>query len=204
MPTDRPAVLFSNQPPFPVVDVNELWLKTCGFERSEVVGKTMRIIQGPLTERGEVGRLMDTIFLASLPEGASSIEDLKKEPWSPPSASMWTKAQPADTDVRQPVAATLINYTKTREPMRNEIEVTPVGGSDGLDKPHLLAVSKFTQLSASSLTMPDTDTVPEGSSATEAMELALAHYATGGMVLVAGECGWSSWPSSCCLSLRAP
>eukprot|EP01052_Picozoa_sp_SAG31_P021088 SAG31_NODE_1613_length_7743_cov_5.584903_1_plen_678_part_00 len=190
MPTDRPAVLFSNQPPFPVVDVNDMWLSVCGFERNEVVGKTMRIIQGPLTERGEVGRLMDTIFLASLPEGTSSIEDIKHEQWSPPSASMWTKAQPSATDSTRPaVAATLINYTKAREPIRNEIEVMPVGsGAGGQEKPHLLAVSKFTQLSPGSVhRMPITDTVQNDSTTLQAMEAALKQFAAGGMVLVADD-----------------
>eukprot|EP01051_Picozoa_sp_SAG22_P001316 SAG22_NODE_50_length_24611_cov_74.139687_9_plen_667_part_00 len=190
LPTDRPAVLFENKPPFPVVDVNDLWLGVCGFERSEVVGKTMRIIQGPLTERGEVGRLLDTIFLASLPEGGSAIEDMKNEQWSPPSASLWTKAQESEEGgARQPVAATLINYTKTREPMRNEIEVTPVGGADdGEAKPHLLAVSTFTHLSSPSHTMPTTDDAAADSAASaSAMETALAHFKTGGMVLVADD-----------------
>ena len=52
------------QAPFPVVDVNDLWLQQCAFQREEVIGKTMRLIQGPQTEGEEVGRLMDTIYLA--------------------------------------------------------------------------------------------------------------------------------------------
>ena len=38
LPQDRPAVLYSNKPPFPVVAVNDLWLETCGFRREEVLG----------------------------------------------------------------------------------------------------------------------------------------------------------------------
>jgi hypothetical protein len=43
------------------VDVNELWLQTCGFTREEVVGQTMSIIQGPLTEGREVRHLCECI-----------------------------------------------------------------------------------------------------------------------------------------------
>ncbi len=42
LPQDRPAVLYSNKPPFPVVAVNDLWLETCGFRREEVIGKSSR------------------------------------------------------------------------------------------------------------------------------------------------------------------
>jgi hypothetical protein len=59
LPTDEPAVLFSGYPPFPVTDVNDLWLHVCGFStREEIVGQTMRIIQGPETERDRVDGLM--------------------------------------------------------------------------------------------------------------------------------------------------
>ena len=49
LPKDRPAVLFSSKSPFPVLDVNDAWLSTCGFTREEVIGQTMKIIQGPRT-----------------------------------------------------------------------------------------------------------------------------------------------------------
>ena len=64
-------MLYDNKPPFPVVDVNDLWLQQCGFQREEVTGKTMWLIQGPLTEGEEVGRLMDTIYLATMPPAGS-------------------------------------------------------------------------------------------------------------------------------------
>eukprot|EP01050_Picozoa_sp_SAG11_P003292 SAG11_NODE_183_length_13181_cov_4.027672_3_plen_572_part_00 len=56
-----PAVMFSGHKPYPVVDVNDVWLQTCGFTRDEVVGATMRIIQGPATERNLLGRLMSMV-----------------------------------------------------------------------------------------------------------------------------------------------
>ena len=43
LPQDRPAVLY--KPPFPVVDVNDLWLQQCAFQREEVIGKTIRLIR---------------------------------------------------------------------------------------------------------------------------------------------------------------
>ena len=58
LPTCVPALLFSGYPPFSVTDVNDLWLQLCGFSRHEVIGQTMRIIQGPETERDLVDGLM--------------------------------------------------------------------------------------------------------------------------------------------------
>lgn len=54
----RCTILLAGTPPFPVVEVNESWLKVCGMKRQDVVGKTMKIIQGPLTEMDRVQRLM--------------------------------------------------------------------------------------------------------------------------------------------------
>ena len=139
LPQDRPAVLYDNKPPFPVVEVNDLWLQSCGFEREEVIGKTMRLIQGPLTEGREVGRLMDTIYLATMPPA-----DPDRSPkWAPPSAAMWTRGgDEGDGTPRKSVSASLINYSKDRQAMRNDFEVVPVGA--GSEK--LLSVSKFTPL----------------------------------------------------------
>lgn len=61
IPQEVPAVLFSGRAPYLVVDVNNLWLKTCGCERREVIGKTMSIIQGPATERHLVHDMMTAL-----------------------------------------------------------------------------------------------------------------------------------------------
>ena len=45
-------------PPFPVVEVNTAWLRVCGFVRADIIGKTMKVIQGPQTEFDRVQRLM--------------------------------------------------------------------------------------------------------------------------------------------------
>lgn len=33
---------------------NKAWIKTCGFEESEILNKTNKFLQGPLTEREEI------------------------------------------------------------------------------------------------------------------------------------------------------
>ena len=76
----------------------------------------MRLIQGPLTEGAEVGRLMDTIYLASMqqPDPDSSPK------WAPPSAAMWTGGDAAAGGAPpKAVSASLINYSKDRKAMRN-------------------------------------------------------------------------------------
>jgi hypothetical protein len=112
LPADEPAVLFSGYPPFPVTDVNDLWLQVCGFSREEVVGQTMRIIQGPETERDLVDGLM------------------------------------AHVRRRQPFSTVLTNYTKTRQPFRNELRVEPVDARDGLRGTHFLARSRISLLTS--------------------------------------------------------
>ena len=113
------------QAPFPVVDVNDLWLQQCAFQREEVIGKTMRLIQGPLTEGEEVGRLMDTIYLATMPPA-----DPDRSPkWAPPSAATWTRGGAEVEGPPQSVSASLISYSKDRQAMRNDFEVVPVGAA---------------------------------------------------------------------------
>ena len=185
LPQDRPAVLYDNKPPFPVVDVNELWLQSCGFQREEVIGKTMRLIQGPLTEGKEVGRLMDTIYLATMPPA-----DPDRSPkWAPPSAAMWTRGG-AEGDETPPksVSASLINYSKDRQAMRNDFEVVPVGAASE----QLLSVSTFTPLDpAVQQALESTAAALKGAhneaADVKAVEDCLAVFRTGGMVLVADD-----------------
>ena len=103
LPADEPALLFSGYSPFPVTDVNDLWLQASGFSRKEVIGQTMRIIQGPETERDIVDELMTHIRRC------------------------------------QPFSTVLTNYTKLRQPFRNELHVEPVDAWNGLRGPYFLA-----------------------------------------------------------------
>ena len=57
LPQSTPAALFDCKGV--VMDVNSIWLQYCGFKREEVVGKTMRIIQGKDTEQAQVERLLE-------------------------------------------------------------------------------------------------------------------------------------------------
>ncbi len=186
LPQDRPAVLYDNKPPFPVVDVNDLWLQSCGFQREEVIGKTMRLIQGPLTEGKEVGRLMDTIYLATMPPA-----DPDRSPkWAPPSAAMWTRGgAEGDDPPPKSVSASLINYSKDRKAMRNDFEVVPVGAASE----QLLSVSTFTPLDPAvqqaleSTAAAATPGKHSEAADVKAVEDCLEVFRTGGMVLVADD-----------------
>ena len=64
LPSESPALLLAGKHPHHVVDVNDLWLQTCGFRRAEVIGKTMQqLIQGPATQQGRVHSLMEAVKL---------------------------------------------------------------------------------------------------------------------------------------------
>jgi len=55
---DTPQLVTAGEPPYTILDVNEAWLQVCEFSRDEVVGQTLRLLQGPRTELDIVARLM--------------------------------------------------------------------------------------------------------------------------------------------------
>lgn len=57
----RPAVLVSGSSPHCVVDANDKWLETCKFKREQVIGKTLKILQGPRTEKEQLAKLMRAV-----------------------------------------------------------------------------------------------------------------------------------------------
>ena len=44
--------------PYRIIDVNDAWVNLCGYQKEEVIGKTLEVIQGPETDRQ---RLADVI-----------------------------------------------------------------------------------------------------------------------------------------------
>jgi len=57
----RVQVITSAVEPYLLVWASQAWLDLCGFKESEVLGKTLDIIQGPLTSRSSITKLMDAI-----------------------------------------------------------------------------------------------------------------------------------------------
>lgn len=57
----RPAILMDSVAPHHVLDVNDNWLTTCNFEREQIVGNTLKLLQGPRTDTEELGRLMKAV-----------------------------------------------------------------------------------------------------------------------------------------------
>jgi len=82
-------VITASKEPFPIVWASEAWLKLSGYAISEVIGRTMDIIQGPRTTRESVAQLMAAIRQgesASLPmihhtkSGVAFSHNLRIEP----------------------------------------------------------------------------------------------------------------------------
>jgi PAS domain S-box-containing protein len=51
-----------SKPDNPIVFVNAAFSKLTGFDHDEILGRNCRFLQGPLTDRGEVGRLREAIM----------------------------------------------------------------------------------------------------------------------------------------------
>lgn len=57
----RAAVLVDGMAPHLVVDANDNWCTSCDFEREQIVGKSLKVLQGPRTNKEELGRLMAAV-----------------------------------------------------------------------------------------------------------------------------------------------
>ena len=63
----RHVVVTSAQPPFDIVHVNDAWCALCGFAPEDVVGKTLRVIQGPQTDAATVRATMAALRARNAP-----------------------------------------------------------------------------------------------------------------------------------------
>lgn len=54
-------VLTQASPPYAIMWASPHWLNVCGFTMPEIVGGTLRCIQGPATDKGAIGCLMTTV-----------------------------------------------------------------------------------------------------------------------------------------------
>lgn len=55
------VVLTRAQAPYPIVWASEGWLDVCGYSAAETIGMTLKLIQGPGTDRKAIGRLMEAV-----------------------------------------------------------------------------------------------------------------------------------------------
>ena len=55
------VVLTRAQAPYPIVWASEGWLDVCGYSCAEIIGMTLKLIQGPGTDRKAIGRLMEAV-----------------------------------------------------------------------------------------------------------------------------------------------
>lgn len=59
---DSAIVVTESKPPFKIVHVNEAWETLCGYKRTECVGKTLQLIQGPETNQSGLTSLLNVIM----------------------------------------------------------------------------------------------------------------------------------------------
>jgi len=54
-------VILSGEAPYQIVWASEAWLKLCGYPNHEACGKTLQLVEGPLTSQDTVARLMEAM-----------------------------------------------------------------------------------------------------------------------------------------------
>jgi len=54
-------VVTSAQYPFPIVHVNDAWVRLCGYSADEAIGKTLKIIQGPGTNVNKIDSMVKVL-----------------------------------------------------------------------------------------------------------------------------------------------
>lgn len=70
---DGMVVMTQSQPPYSILWASEGWHSVCGYSSAEIVGRDLSLIQGPATDRGQVGLLMEAIRTRQPIEGLSLI-----------------------------------------------------------------------------------------------------------------------------------
>lgn len=60
-PSDQARVITEAYPPFHIVHVNDAWSQLCGFTADDVLGKTLKIIQGPETKGAALAKMMKDV-----------------------------------------------------------------------------------------------------------------------------------------------
>jgi len=56
-------VITSVEAPYRIMWASKAWLSLCGFEAREVMGKTLSVIQGPLTMRASIDQIMNAAII---------------------------------------------------------------------------------------------------------------------------------------------
>jgi len=77
LPSHQARVITESQPPYRITYVNDAWCSLCGFERDEVLGQTLSIIQGPATDREALKDVMTR--LGEWKESASIVLNYRKD-----------------------------------------------------------------------------------------------------------------------------
>lgn len=60
------SVLTTVEPPFEVIWASEEWLHFCGFREDEIIGQTLKLIQGAGTDQAAIDQLMDSVRRAEV------------------------------------------------------------------------------------------------------------------------------------------
>ena len=57
----EPAVVCKSTPPYAVVYANHAWERLCGFTSAEMLGCSLKCLQGPATKMSDIETLMESV-----------------------------------------------------------------------------------------------------------------------------------------------
>ena len=58
---ETPQIITSSRPPYRVIDVNDKWLTFCGYNRDDIMGQTLNLLQGPRTNYEDLKPMMAAV-----------------------------------------------------------------------------------------------------------------------------------------------
>ena len=140
----NPSVVCKSTPPFAVIYANTAWEALCGYTSAEMLGRSLRCLQGPATDQSAVDRLMQSVhqqeacIVPSLINcQCRSLPPLESAPQTPP-----VLADKARSSLRALLARA---DDKKRRPFSHTVSVTPLVSPNGLVE-HFRATSHSVSL----------------------------------------------------------
>jgi len=144
----NPSVVCKSTPPFACIYANTAWEALCGYSSAEMLGRSLRCLQGPATDKSAVEKLMQSVHQQEACIVPSLINcECRSHP--PLESSLQTPPvlanEPALTRLTSSRALLARADDKKRRPFSHTVSVTPLVSPNGLVE-HFRATSHSVSL----------------------------------------------------------